>query len=530
MRVWRLLCLLSLSLSVSPRYSRGQAVGQSAHDKAVLRLLHDADGLPFEFRADIQLNVLENNPGLSKQVAGETLQRLFTDAPSAQYRFRQSYLDYPPGVGTLARDLAQAQGLNLDMFSVRARVVRLLDDVDARVTLRLLKDTALQVAPLSCSAAMVDDPSAYYDALAEVLPKVWDKTNTPPLERLTFVQQRIDEITSPVQIAPMARILAKLHRTKPAPIPMDRLAQLDDAFAGLLSRTTGSDRELSAVGDDISKSLEELLVENHSDSGRVRLLLNGLGDFWRKNINEPRCADLPRRRRREIEAFDSLAIKYFPDQSVPAIGPAKADSAPLGTLPETVVVPDFTDAVPLDLLQSLSAYRDAGVANIPPSEESRRAVEEDVTQAIQLAEAIVPSDHLCTVCAFEEKREVLFFLFDRAPSEVSRERALDAVVKVLATDDTQELSRVQWLWHVHFLLNLARGPNKKQADQIATFMVGKDQFFPFLPRPDDQLILDAFVRSGSQVLVQYVSAEKVLKNEYVLPPYVTASLSAHSSQ
>jgi hypothetical protein len=522
LRILRLLALVCFGACLHcPASDNLAAFALSDHDKAVIRLLRDADSLPFEFRADIQLNALEKNPGLPKASAEETLARLFADAPSAQYRFQQREVAAPKGIGTLAGSLETEQELRLDTFSVRARAIRLLADPDPKRALSLLKETAVQVAPVSCSTGMVDDPSGYYDTLSEILPRLWEKTNTSPLERQTFLEQRIDEITSPAQLAPMARLLAKLRHATPPPIPSNLLAQLDDAFAGLLSRTSGSDRELSAEGDNISKSLEELIDEDRANLARTRLLLTSFGDFWKKNLDEPRCADFPRRRRKQLESFDSLAAKYFPNQSVPAIDPGKADTAPLGTIAKFEEVPSFSDVVPMDLLRSMSAYRDTALTNTPPSEETRRNVEDDANHALELAESIGPSDKVCIVCAFEEKRLILFMLFDRAPSEVTRERALDASVKLLAEDETQELSRVQWLWSVHFLLNLAREPEKKQTDEIAKFMAGKEKFFPFLPRPDNHAILDKFIRSGNPVLGQYVAAEKIVKNDYVLPPYVT---------
>lgn len=531
MRILRLLAVVCLGACALYQSSNGQvAIAPNADERAVLRLLQDADGLPFEFRADIQLSALKRNAGLPKRVAGEALQRLFIDALSAQYRFRQADVASPPDGGTIAGYLAKAQELRLDTFSVRARVARLLVDVNAKGTLGLLKDTAVQVAPVSCSSEMVDDPSEYYEMLADVLPVAWEKNNTAPRERELFLEQRIDEITSPVQLPSMARLLSKLRRKTPAPVPLNHLGQLEDEFAGVLSRTTGSDRELSAAGDDVSKAIEELLDESRADSGRAHLLITSFGDFWRKNLNEPRCADFPRRRQRQLASFDSLVTKYFPDQRDVAIDPAKADSAPLGTPAKTEEIPDILDVVPLDLLRSLKAYLDAATTNTPPSEETRGAVEDDMEKALQLAEAIAPPDNGCRLCAFEEKREILFLLFDRAPSEVTRGRALDAAVRFLATDDTQELSRVQWLWRVNFLINLARRPDKKQGEQIAKFMASKETAFPFLPRSGNELILDALARSGNAVLVQYVAAEKLLKNEYVLPPYITASLSAQSPQ
>jgi hypothetical protein len=513
--------LVAVCCGLYLRLSSPVAVAPTDHDKAVIRLLHDADSLPFEFRADIQLNALGKNPGLPKPLAVETLQGLFADAPSAQYRFRQREVAAPRGISTLAGSLETEQELRLDTYSVRARAIRLLADLDAKRALSLLKDTSVQVAPISCSAAMVDVPSEYYDMLADVLPRLWGKTNTPVLERQTFLEQRIDEITSPVQLAPTARLLAELRRATPPPLPANSLAQLEDAFAGLLARTSASDRESAAEADSISAALERLIEEDRANLGRTRLLLTSFGDFWRKNLSEPRCADFPRRRRRHLESFNSLAAKYFPDQSVPAIDPAKADAAPLGTAAKTEVVPSFSDAVPPDLLRSMSAYRDTALTNTPPSEETRRTVEDDANRALELAESIATPDNGCPVCSFEEKRAVLFMLFDRAPSEVTRERALDASVNLLASDSTQELSRVQWLWPVHFILNLARQPDKKQADEIVKFMAGKEKFFPFLPRPDNLIILDKLARSGNPVLAQYVAAEKILKNECLLPPYVT---------
>src|SRR5579863_8635466 len=106
-RIVRLLVFVGLGLCALYQSSNGQvAVAPNGDLRAVLRLLHDADGLPFEFRADIQLNALKGNPRLPSRVRGETLQRLFKDASSAQYRFREADVASTPRGGTIAGYLA----------------------------------------------------------------------------------------------------------------------------------------------------------------------------------------------------------------------------------------------------------------------------------------------------------------------------------------------------------------------------------------------------------------------------------------
>jgi len=406
-----------------------------------------------------------------------------------------------------------------------------MTQIDPNRAWALLKDVAIRVPPVSCASAMVDDPSGFYDTLGTVLPVIWTRTKTPEVQRYLFLEQRLEEISSPVQLAPMERLLARLDAMNPKPLALSVSNQLEDTFASVLSRTSGSDRELSEA-ENIIESIKMFLGSSDIDTLRARLLLSSLSDFLKANFKEPRCADRLQNRERAVESFNSLVAKYFSDQSVQPLDPRIVETSQRGDGPHTELIPEFTDVIPVDLLRSLDAYQRVSiVAPQQQGEETRTSVEDDMNHALRLADTIETPPNGCRACTFEEKRQAIFLLYDRAPSEGTRARALDALVKLLASDEIQEQSKIEWLWQVHFLLNLARTPSKEQVALIEHFTAGKESFSPFLPKPGDgDLILGTIVRSGNPILMQYVNAERILKNNYILPPYISASSGGASAK
>jgi len=64
---------------------------------------------------------------------------------------------------------------------------------------------------------------------------------------------------------------------------------------------------------------------------------------------------------------------------------------------------------------------------------------------------------------------------------------------------------------------------------IEKWKVGKEQYFQFLPKPGVERITDVIVRDGSPVMRQYVNAERILRNKYIPPPYITQTQHATSA-
>lgn len=520
--------LLLTTVAICPLLAQSHRGSSESRLARIQRLINDADSLPFEYRADIQLTALESSPALPKSFSERILKKLFVDADLAQYHFREIEVSPPRGSTTRSWRLAQAQTLRLDTLSIRARVTRRMAAVNAQQSLMLLRDLAVRVPPLSCHSEVVYDVSDYYASLGDVLPAEWSVAKTPTSERHNFLEQTVNAISSPVQLAPVADLIAKLAASNPKTLPDVNLDQLRTLFSNVLSRLQGSDRELSAIDEGLTKSVESLLVPG--DSSRNRNLLASFGKFWTVNESEPRCSDAPNERERAIEAFNALLAKYVPDRSIAPVEVKKTTRSNIEEGPDVQIIPSFADVIPLSLLRTLAAFQT--VRLVSPGDQTAVLLdetEEDENQALQLADSIDTVNAKCQECAFQEKAEATLFLFDIAPSDLTRDRALEALVRLLASDRIQETSRIEWLWHLKFLLNLARTPSKDQFDVIEKWKVGKEQYFQFLPKPGVERITDVIVRDGSPVMRQYVNAERILRNKYIPPPYITQTQHATSA-
>jgi hypothetical protein len=476
----------------------------------VKELVEWADGLPTEFRADIQLNAVESGR-IRGAWAGQILEHLFRDASSAKYAYKER--DITLGSNTRQRKLATAFDLNLDALSIRTRVVRAMLNVQPLEARQLLDEIHLGVPSSPCGSPMVYDVSDFYGALETVLSRAFSAAERADGAHVHALAGRIRTARSPFELAPIGGLLARIR------VNREQLEWLTSLYTDLLQQVKASDRELAWIERDqsLSKAIQLLAEWNAQQALPVTPLLKAYRGFLVRSTRPASCADIMTDRERVVETFNRLRAEYGATEGVERLrvedlkAERVAESAQVDLVPAAV---EFNG-----LLRRLMARR-AGEARRQPQAEGSDSAgwESDVTEFLEKVDRVDPSRAECHACVFHEKADLLFIFFDFTPGGRFKERILGRLVRFLSTDAMQNEEPLEWLFEVKLLLNLSRDPSEEQLKRVAQLQK-EGKTLNMLPSGVRAAILEEMKGSNNYLLYVYANADEILRNEYVMPPF-----------
>lgn len=497
--------LLVFSISVS-----GQTQPTSPKDDTrVIEIVDWAEGLPVEYRADIQLNSIESGNIRRGRWAVQVLERLFRDASTARYTYKQK--DITGNANTRSRKLDFAFSLNLDTLSIRTRTVRAMVPLRPAEARQLLEEIRLEIPSCPCTSAMVYDVSDFYAALDAVVSHTFSGTEKENGDHATLLASHIRSMSSAIQLAPMAGLIARTQLNK------GQLELLTSEYARALQRVQASDRELASIERDqsLSKAIRLLAARNVGQALPVTPLVKAYRTFLIRSARPARCADIATDRNMIVEGFNQLRQEYASDETLNVLGVDDLKPARTAESAQVELVAEPTEF--RGLLRRLMARRQIEARK--QSEELNFAGwESDVSEFLQKVDALDPSRGKCHACVFHEKADLLFVFFDFTPSGGLKERILDRLVRFLSIDKMQDEGPLEWLFRVKLLLNLSRKPSDEQLKRIAE-LERQGKLLTMLPSDAGIKILEAMKRSDNYVMYLYATADELLKNEFALPPF-----------
>src|ERR1022692_3524410 len=143
-----------------------------------------------------------------------------------------------------------------------------------------------QIPRVSCEDTLVYDVSIFYATVGEVAARAFSAKEVAQDEPFHLLQRYAADVTSPVQVAPVARMLAGAS-LKPA-----QLEALLASFAGALGQLSGDDRSFSAtISGDADAALAGLPAACARHGVNVEPLLGAWQAYQARQLGGTRCAD-----------------------------------------------------------------------------------------------------------------------------------------------------------------------------------------------------------------------------------------------
>lgn len=234
-----------------------------------------ARSAPPEFAADalIRLAALEQLP---KEKRLDLLQQAFDRAGGAQQPYQQHAAFVRNDGSTAYWNKVAGQGL--DTLTLRIRAVEAMLPLDApKANALFLSIPTLAPPRVKCEDFQVYDVSRYYDLLATLTSSSDDPARL--LERYTAA------IPSPVQVGPMARVLATARNLKD-----DEFKALLASFSSALGKISGDDRSFT-YSNAVSRQILALTEECRRRNISPLPLLEAYRLYLVVNLSAVRCAD-----------------------------------------------------------------------------------------------------------------------------------------------------------------------------------------------------------------------------------------------
>ncbi len=145
---------------------------------------------------------------------------------------------------------------------------------------------APRIPALTCDDPMVYDVSIFYVAAGEIAARAFNAKEIADEQPFHLLQRYTSDLTSPEQIAPIARMLAG------APLKAQQLEALVGTLAGVLQSLSGDDRSFSAA---LSGDTDAAIAALQEAAARRTIDAQPLLDAWHSYVarqkKETRCGD-----------------------------------------------------------------------------------------------------------------------------------------------------------------------------------------------------------------------------------------------
>jgi hypothetical protein len=436
MRCLRPLILVALAASAA---SHGLA---STHPPVLAGLVDRARSLPPEFAADALLRITGVPAFTDVAWKREVLEDVFHLASGAQEPFaRRNWTGSPASIF----EKAYAQGL--DACTLQCKAVHAMLAIDYKKARELFDQIPPpQIPPLSCDDTLVYDVSILYATANEVSARAFSAKEVSDEEPFHLLLRYAAAMTSPVQAAPIARMLVGAS-LKPA-----QFEALVDSFAGALAGLSGDDRSFSATNaSDADAALAGLPAECAHRQVNAQPLLAAWRAYVARQLGGTRCKDSAAPPSQASPQCRQLAAQFV----TLVVGPNS-----YGLTPEQKATSDWSGKL-RQYLADLAAWTD----------------DDD------------PVEY------FQSKSRFYGDLFNLSPNGPERDLLFGALLTWLQQNDYQRDHRLEWFYPVNTLMIHAFADPVGMQSTVRELLRSSDPVISFYaqlehltPRPQDATI------------------------------------------
>lgn len=358
------------------------------------------------------------------------------------------------------RFLNRAYDQNLDALSLQARAVEAalpLDPAKARAWLSKIEPP--DVPKTGCTDFLVYDVSRLYELVGRAAQGLGE-TEQGKGEAFRLIRRYIAAITSPVEAAPAAHLLAH------APVGDEDFVALISIFGAALGKIGGDDRSFT-FSRTVGSEIEALAAECKRRNIAPVPLIESYRFYLVNNLSAPRCAD-------DEQLAGGMGMVGFGLATGVTLDPLSSDyirffneklrTGQLGRIGEEEATPARLEGTVTGLrtcgneaCQAVSklthdlVMTPAGV----PLQPAQRNTEEWRKQFDATLETLgkwKETGEETAIEQFREKADVYNLLVNLAPSQETREKVVRAEAEFLAGNPVAKTNREEWLLPLNILL------------------------------------------------------------------------------
>ncbi len=247
-------------------------------------LVDRARGAPAEFAADALLRIAASDKIEDRAWKRELLEEAFRRGAGAQQPLKKRAVGETPR-GTPADFLNRAAAQDLDALSLQCRAVRAMLTIEAAKARQWFTEIPRpRPGRVTCEDALAYDVSIYYETLGAVVERGFTPAEIAEDEPFKLVEASVRGLSSPVEVGPVARLLAALKLKGP------QMEQLIAGFAASLTELAGDDRSFwAAVGRKGRAGAQVAALAKRASAPAP--LIEAYRAFLVRHLRAVRCAD-----------------------------------------------------------------------------------------------------------------------------------------------------------------------------------------------------------------------------------------------
>ncbi len=373
-----------------------------------------AQAAPPEFAADALLRIAESGKVTTPETRRDLVEQAFRLASGAKFQVRMRGV---PGstVDTRSGYLSQAYDLKLDVVSLQSRAVLDMAAIDPRKSRELFQELQKpQLSPLTCDDALVYDVADFYRTML-ALTSTFTPKEREKEEHLNFLIDYLGQVTSPVQLAPLARVI------KGANVTPDQREILWNRFAGLLESLQPDARSSTASAAELGQEAAPMIQAS-------------LDKFRQKNTG---CKD---------DVASNVLVNGDPEP------------------PKTAATPKieryWQSPAAQQLLQQANRLRFTPEGK-PYSDADRSSHEwqQQLTDFLSQLAGWTPGQEKSEADFYHQKSVVFEALIELIPPGPQRDKTLEGYLDFITNSNLQQQSPVEWFMHAHSMLERIRTTN-----------------------------------------------------------------------
>ncbi|HTS25292.1 MAG TPA: hypothetical protein VMH81_05425 [Bryobacteraceae bacterium] len=461
-------------------------------------LIAAARSVPAEFSADALIRIAALGQ-LDKDRRIELLEQAFQKASGAQQPFKRhaAPLRTDGSAGYWNRVYSQ----DLDRLSLRLRAVEAMLPLDKGKARELFLQIPSPDTPrLTCEEFQVYDVSRFYDLLGVLVQQAYSDSEAESGERFRLLQRYAGAVTTSVQVAPMAHVLAA------AKVSDDEYQKLVGAFGSALGKVTGDDRSF-AYSTGIGRELLPVVEECKRRHITPLPLLEAYRVYLVINLSANRCAD------DDLMSGGGTTFGVFANQQTEpnadfvAFFNEKLRMAPLQPIGELEATPARLEGVATGLRACedetcrVIAARVRGLFLKPeggpylPAEREKPEWQENLRAAISAVSEWKENKETGPAEYFRERCAAYAELLNVSLNGSGREPVLHALLSFVNQNGFQATSRMEWFLPVNALVGRVGldphglekfGAELRQASDPVVALYAKLE--ALAPRPPDRVL------------------------------------------
>ena len=425
---------------------------------------------PPEFAAEALLRLVEGGNVAGVELKRQLVETAFGLAGRAQHPMRLVAIpgtdaDTPTGYE------GRALRLKLDAVSLQSRAIEAMLNLDKNTARNLYERfVRTKPAPLNCDVALVPDLSDYYAMLSRLAQSVYNGADNEKNSRVAFVQTTIDQMTSHVEVAPVANMIASLEWSP------SQFEIVSGAFVAKLSSLAPDDRSFSFSSHEIESAIAGLNGRAASYNTRPERISEAYRSYIVAQLKAPRC-------------LTAQPLELFGESVRSGLAPLTGDEMRTKRFEGEPKLETYWQSAESKQIfaECLKLRTGPEGAPLPESLRNNREWKRQLSDFLTLLADWRPTAEKSESDYYHQRAIVYEALLELTPPGDVRSRVLDEFVGFLKGSNLQSQDPVQWFWHARSTLNRIRPTQPEEARRM----------------------LNAFAASGNVVLSLEAMLDKI---------------------